>query len=150
MPEAIIFTGVQASGKTTYFSDFFLGTHVRISLDLLKTRNREKRFFDLCIDSQMSFVVDNTNPTRIDRERYLVQLKNSGFTIVGYYFKSSIVECLARNKLRTGKAKIPDIGVLSTHKKLEKPERSEGYDKLWYASILENGKFQVEEWSDEF
>jgi hypothetical protein len=38
--EAIIFIGVQATGKSSYFRDRFFGTHVRISLDLLKTRHR--------------------------------------------------------------------------------------------------------------
>ena len=33
--------GVQGSGKTTLYRDRFLATHVRVSMDLLRTRARE-------------------------------------------------------------------------------------------------------------
>jgi predicted kinase len=94
MPEAIIFMGAQASGKTTFYAENYLRSHVRVRKDLLRTRNREKLLFEFCIDTQMSFVVDNTNPTRTDRERYLQPLRGKGFTIIGCYFQSSISECL--------------------------------------------------------
>ncbi|MDL2321544.1 ATP-binding protein, partial [Desulfosarcina sp. OttesenSCG-928-B08] len=65
--EAIIFCGIQASGKSTFYLERFFKTHVRISLDLLRTRNRENRFLSLCLETGQHFVVDNTNPTRSDR-----------------------------------------------------------------------------------
>ncbi|MBN1315005.1 MAG: hypothetical protein JXA42_06040 [Anaerolineales bacterium] len=37
--QAVIFIGIQATGKSTFFKERFFNTHVRISLDLLKTRN---------------------------------------------------------------------------------------------------------------
>jgi hypothetical protein len=46
-------------------------------------------------------------------------------------------------------ARIPDRGVLGTYKKLEIPQRSEGFDALYYVQIDPTGKFQVEEWADE-
>ena len=39
--EAVVLCGVQGSGKTTLFRDRFLATHVRVSMDLLRTRARE-------------------------------------------------------------------------------------------------------------
>ena len=33
--EAIIFTGIQATGKSTFYKQNFFNSHVRISLDLL-------------------------------------------------------------------------------------------------------------------
>jgi len=46
--EGIIFIGIQASGKSTFYKERFFNTHVRISLDLLNTRNKENHFFDKC------------------------------------------------------------------------------------------------------
>lgn len=38
--EAVIFVGVQASGKTMFYYERFFDTHIRLSLDMLKTRAR--------------------------------------------------------------------------------------------------------------
>jgi len=35
--EAVIFTGIQAVGKSTFYKEHFFTTHVRINLDMLKT-----------------------------------------------------------------------------------------------------------------
>lgn len=59
--EAVIFCGVQASGKSGFYRERFFRTHVRVSLDLLRTRHREKLFLHLCLESGQRFVVDNTN-----------------------------------------------------------------------------------------
>jgi predicted kinase len=39
--QAIIFMGIQACGKSTFYHHKFALTHVRINLDMLKTRHRE-------------------------------------------------------------------------------------------------------------
>ncbi|MEN3294973.1 MAG: hypothetical protein V7642_4226, partial [Burkholderiales bacterium] len=41
MMEMLLFIGIQASGKSTFYKERFFDTHVRISMDLLRTRNRE-------------------------------------------------------------------------------------------------------------
>jgi hypothetical protein len=38
---------------------------------MLKTRHREKRFLIECGETGQRFVVDNTNPTRAEREVYI-------------------------------------------------------------------------------
>ena len=35
--EAVLFVGLQASGKSTFYRERFFRTHVRINLDMLKT-----------------------------------------------------------------------------------------------------------------
>jgi predicted kinase len=40
--EAVIFVGIQASGKSTFYCQRFFATHMRISLDMLRTRRRER------------------------------------------------------------------------------------------------------------
>ena len=41
--ECVIFIGIQASGKTEFYKQNFFKTHVRISMDMLKTRHREEK-----------------------------------------------------------------------------------------------------------
>src|SRR5512137_2137686 len=90
MPQAVILIGVQATGKSTFFKERFADTHVRINLDMLKTRPREKIILEACFESGQSFVVDNTNPTVEDRQRYIVPAKEAHFEVIGYYFESRI------------------------------------------------------------
>ena len=66
--EAVIFVGIQGSGKSTFFRDRFFDTHVRINLDMLRTRPREKIFLEASLEAKQKFVLDNTNLTREERE----------------------------------------------------------------------------------
>lgn len=141
---AIIFIGIQASGKSTFYHEQFAG-YVHINLDTLHTRNKEKLLLQECVESGYSFVVDNTNPTKADREKYIRAAKDYGYRIHGYYFQSSVSECIERNRKREGKARIPDRAVAGTHRKLELPEYGEGFDKLFYV-CLKDGHFQTQEW----
>lgn len=50
---------------------------------------------------------------------------------------------------RLASARIPDRGVLGTYKKLEKPDRAEGFGALYYVRIDQAGSFDVQEWADE-
>jgi predicted kinase len=146
--EAILFIGLQASGKSTFYQQQFFNSHIRINLDMLNTRNREQRLLDFCLTTQQPFVVDNTNPTREERQRYIVAAKRARFRTIGYYFQSKIEDCKLRNQRRTGRECIPLTGMLGTYAKMELPAKSEGFEELYYVCITENG-FSIEEWSDE-
>src|SRR5215813_11820573 len=86
--EAIIFIGIQATGKSTFFQQRFFATHVRINLDMLKTRNRERILLAACLEARQTFVIDNTNLTREASAGYSSQAKAAGFKVIGYYFRS--------------------------------------------------------------
>jgi predicted kinase len=145
--EAILFTGIQAVGKSTFYKERFFATHVRINLDMLKTRPRELLLLQACIAAKQPFVVDNTNTLRRDRARYIEVAKPAGFRIVGYYFQSSLKDALLRNSQREGKANIPAKGVLAAYQRLEIPSYTEGFDQLYYVSIdPATSKFLVREW----
>src|SRR5258706_16454064 len=105
--EAIIFVGLQASGKSTFYKERFFDTHVRINLDMLRTRHRERRLLQACIETKQQFVVDNTNPTQAERAGYIVPAKGAGFSIIGYYIQSKISDCILRNNDRQGTRRIP-------------------------------------------
>ncbi len=147
MKKAYILIGIQACGKSTFCAQH-LSDAVHISLDDLHTRNKENLLLTECIANCQDFVVDNTNPTKADRERYISAAKAASYTVIGYYFRSSIGESIARNAQRTGKARVPDAAVAATHNKLELPDESEGFDMLYYVRI-ENGAFITELWKDE-
>lgn len=146
--EAIIFIGLQASGKSSFYKENFFNSHVRVSMDLLNTRNREKKLIDFCISTEAKFVIDNTNPQIKDRARYTPLLKEAGYKVIGYYFSSSINECLKRNSTRNEDEIIPEKGILATYSKLALPTKKEGFDELFFVS-LQNEGFKIEEWEDE-
>lgn len=145
--EVIIFVGIQGSGKSSFFKERFFSTHVRISLDLLKTRHRERRHFETCLETGQRFVVDNTNPLRSDRSKYIEPARVAGFAVIGYYFESSTDDCLRRNRERVEPYRVPDVAVIATAKKLERLSRDEGFDQL-FTVRLQNQQFRVEEMND--
>ncbi|MGH9802095.1 MAG: ATP-binding protein, partial [Blastocatellia bacterium] len=90
-----------------------------------------------------------TNLARDDRASYISQAKAAGFSVTGYYFKSVLQDSLERNRQRSGKALIPEKGILGAYRKLELPSLDEGFDRLFYVEIGDDGQFLVKEWSDE-
>src|SRR5262245_4104191 len=147
--EAVILIGIQASGKSTFCYKNFFDTHVRINLDMLRTRHREALLMRACLEGKQKFVVDNTNITAANRRRYIVPAKDAGFSVIGYYFSSRLEEALRRNRQRTGKSRIPEAGIAGMYKRLELPRIDEGFDRLYYVKISETGEFIVEKWIDE-
>ena len=146
--EGVIFMGVQGAGKSSFFKERFFSTHVRISLDLLKTRFREHTFLDACLRTEQRFVIDNTNPTRAERQKYISAAKANRYAVVGFYFQSKLADCLRRNSERSESYRVPNVAILSTAKKLELPTIDEGFDRLFYERT-EDQRFVVEEWQDE-
>ena len=149
MLEAVIFIGIQASGKSSMYYQRFRNTHVQINLDSLHTRNKERLLLQKCIDDKRSFVVDNTNSSRAERAVYIKLALQNRYRIIGYYFRSVIAESIERNKQRSGKGKIPLRGIISTAKRLEKPLYEEGFDELYYVMISKNGDFLISKWEEE-
>ena len=147
--EAVILIGIQASGKSTFFQQRFADTHVRINLDMLKTRRKEEKLVDACVAMRQRFVVDNTNPTAWDRARYIPKARAAGFRVIGYYFDSKVEDALRRNSERYGKKNIPSKAVVATHARLELPSLKEGFDELFHVKMKPRTGFTVEEWKDE-
>jgi predicted kinase len=141
--EAVVLCGVQGSGKTTFYRDRFLETHVRVSMDLLRTRHREAAFLQACLDTRQPFVVDNTNPTPADRRRYVEPARAAGFRVIGYYFPTDPKKAFARNRKRPGKENIPAGGLFGTAKRLQPPALDEGFDELHVVELVEPAGFKV-------
>jgi predicted kinase len=141
--EALIFVGVQGSGKTTFYGDRFFDTHVRINLDMLKTRHREQLLLAACLAAKQPFVVDNTNPLPTDRARYIGVAREAGFRMVAYFFYTTLRDAIQRNNQRTGKQKIPVPAIAGAFRKLQVPTRQEGFDDVYSVTIGPDGGFVV-------
>lgn len=148
-PEAVIFTGIPGSGKSTFFVERYFHTHVRISLDVVRTRNRERTLMEACLATGQSFVVDNTNVTAAMRAVYLAAARNAGFRTVGCYFQSRIADAILRNASRPEAQRVPDKAVKGMHASLELPSPGEGYDELFYISPASGGGFNLTPWNNE-
>jgi predicted kinase len=65
--ELVVFVGLQASGKSTFFREGFAQTHEHVSKDLLPhNRDKNKRQENIlraALSAGRSVVVDNTSPT---------------------------------------------------------------------------------------
>ncbi|CAN5401165.1 hypothetical protein BH24GEM3_BH24GEM3_21940 [soil metagenome] len=146
--EAVIFVGIQASGKSTFYLERFFQTHVRISLDMLRTRHRERLLVQACVEAKQPFVVDNTNVLRAERGKYIEAARAGRFHVVGYYFVPEVRRALQWNSQRSGHRAIPIQGVLGTYKRLEPPRREEGFDALCAVHIDAAGEFVVREWME--
>ncbi|HMJ69735.1 MAG TPA: AAA family ATPase [Cyclobacteriaceae bacterium] len=140
--QLILFIGTPGSGKSTFYKEKFFNSHMRISLDLLNTRNKEQRFLDLAFSLQQRIVVDNTNVLKEERAKYIIQARLNRYEVIGYYFESNLTDCLQRNENRIVNDKIEKVGVIAKFKQLQSPSLDEGFNMLYLARIDEN-KFVI-------
>ena len=145
--EAVILIGIQGSGKSTFCRERLFHTHVRINLDMLQSRYRETVLLTACLNAKQSFVVDNTNPTREERARYIAAARSAGFKVTGYFFESDVTGALLRNELRGSGHRVPERGVRGTLKRLQPPSPDEGFNALHHVRLGASvGEFVVEPW----
>ena len=132
--ELIVFVGVQGAGKSTYYRAHLAATHVHVSKDLMpNARNRDAKQAELiaqALAAGRSVVVDNTNPTPVVRAPLIALGKALGARVVAYFFETPVKEAAARNRLREGKARVPDVALFVTAKKLVPPSIAEGFDEV--------------------
>ena len=133
--QLLLFCGVQASGKSSYYKAHFADTHIRLNLDMLRTRHREALLFHACLQAKQPCVIDNTNPTAAARAKYLEPARTAHFQSIAYYFDTPLADALARNATRSGKARIPDRAVIATHKQLEPPTVAEGFAAIYHVRL---------------
>jgi predicted kinase len=143
--EAILFIGIQGAGKSTFYRERFFDTHVRINLDMLKTRYREKVLLSACLLAKQPFVVDNTNVLAKERAVYIEPARENAFRVHAYFFEPEVRASIARNARRTGKGAVPVKGLLGTYKRLEPPQREEGFDRIYRVRLTPEGGWVVEE-----
>jgi predicted kinase len=134
VPELILFVGIQASGKSTYYRTHLAATHVHVSKDLMtNVRNRDQRQLQSIAEALAagrSVVVDNTNPTPDARAPLIALGRKHGARVVAYFFESKVKDAVARNRSRAGKERVPDVAIFATAKRLVPPVLKEGFDEV--------------------
>ncbi len=142
-----ILIGLQASGKSTFYRARFAATHVYVSKDLMghnrhKAR-RQQELITAALAAGQSVVVDNTTPTVEERAPLIALGHAYGATVIGYYFESGVGASLERNKGHEGAARVPDVAIFATVKRLQRPSYAEGFDRLYDVRIVGDGAFEV-------
>ena len=145
--ECVVFIGLPASGKSTFYRQRFAATHTHISKDLLprsaNTSARQARDLRAALGAGQSVVVDNTNPAVADRAEIIGEARRLGARVIGYYFAATARDCVGRNRGREGAARVPPVAIFTAAKRLVVPAKQEGFDELWQVTIRPDGGFDV-------
>jgi predicted kinase len=146
--QLVIFTGLQAAGKSSFYRQRFAATHVQISKDLLRNNKRPARrqaqLLAEALAAGSSVVVDNTNATVAERAELIRLGREHDAEIAGYFFVPEVKGSLERNRRREGHERVPDIAIFATLKRLTPPTYAEGFDQLYTVRITSEGQFDVE------
>lgn len=147
--QLIIFTGLQASGKSSFYRDNYFNSHVRISMEMLNSsKSKEQKLIEGCIAAKLPCVIDNTNLTVAHRARYIKLFRSAGYEIHSYFFDSLIEDCLSRNSIRKDKEPIPVVAIRTANKKITIPTLEEGIQKVFLVNVLDKSySFRVREQS---
>ena len=132
--------GIQGAGKST-FCKMYLSDYEYVNLDTLKTRDNEEKLVKRLFREGKSFVVDNTNRYKYDRQRYIPKAIAKGYKIVGYYFEPDLKACLRRNKKRRGK--VPEKVIREYYDIVmnNKPSYDEGFNEIF--TIINDDKEMI-------
>lgn len=129
--EAVVFCGIQASGKTTFYLERFFKSHVRLNLDMLKTRHRERVLLNACLETGQRFVVDNTQPDGLRKAPIRRAGDSGGLSGGRLLLRHAPREAIARNESRPERERVPISGLLGTYKRQEVPSPGEGFHRLF-------------------
>src|SRR4051795_3786153 len=120
--ELVVMVGLQGSGKTTWVAEHLAGSHVVVSKDHWpNARHREARQRRVVAERLAdgdSVVVDNTDPTPAERAALIELAAAAGVPVRAVYLDVPLATCQARNDARTGRARVPDVGLFSTAARL--------------------------------
>ena len=140
--QLILFIGLQGSGKTTYYQRHFAATHEHVSKDLMKNvRNRDVQQAKIIEDALAAgkpVVIDNTNPTPAVRAPLIALGRKHRARVIAYLFEVPVKVAVARNRQREGKARVPDVAIFVTAKKLVPPKFEEGFDEIHVVAAEQN------------
>jgi predicted kinase len=145
--DLVVLAGLQGSGKTTFFAARFAATHAHVSRDRFRTSRdphaRQRALIEEAARAGRSVVVDNTNARREDRAELVAIARALGLRPVLYWFPPDVPASLARNARRTGRARVPDVAVFATARRLAAPLPSEGFEEVHEVRATADGAFEV-------
>ncbi|CAG7733061.1 unnamed protein product [Allacma fusca] len=133
--EMIIMVGYPGSGKSEFVKSVLLPkAYVHINRDTLKTAAKCRSVAESALESGMSVVIDNTNPTPKDREDYMKLARKHGIPCRCFVLKVDHSHALHNNKFRdlttSGHAKVPEVAFNTFKSKFQEPTESEGFAEI--------------------
>ncbi|MEV5711054.1 ATP-binding protein [Actinoallomurus sp. NPDC052274] len=147
MAALAVLIGLQASGKTTFFRQTLTSEYVHVSKDHFprarRRQARQMRLVEEALAEGLSVAVDNTNPSPEEWRPLAEAARRYGAKVVGYWFPPDVAASLRRNSSRSGKNRVPDVGVFATLKRLRRPQPSDGFDELYEVRIDGAGGFDL-------
>jgi bifunctional polynucleotide phosphatase/kinase len=132
----IITVGYPGSGKSHMSNILNKQYDIQIvNQDTCKTNSKCLKLCKQSIDANKSVIVDNTNPTREIRKKFIDLVSKKNYKIICLNFTTSMEISQHNNKFRnyiTNNAvnKIPDVVYYTFRKKYEQPELDEGFNKI--------------------
>lgn len=146
-PDCVILIGLPGAGKSTFYRQRF-PAHQHISKDTLPRAGSKQARQDAALRRALgegrSVIVDNTNVSPAERASVMAIAREFEARVVGYYVAATTREAVARNELRTGRAKVPRVAIFTCAKRLVPPVTNEGFDELHTVRVLDDGGFAVE------
>lgn len=126
--ELWIFVGAPGAGKTEFYHRFLQPREwVHVNRDTLKTKPRMMKTAQQALQQGRSVSIDNTNPTRADRQEWIRLAQQYRVPVKILYF---VRDAHTQNKFRTPEQKVPDVAYHTFFKRLEEPERQEGVTEI--------------------
>ncbi|MFD7702775.1 AAA family ATPase [Streptomyces caelestis] len=149
-----VLVGLQASGKSTFYGQCLRDRHELVSKDLFPRSARRKQarqmsLVERALAAGRSVAVDNTNPSPEEWAPLVEAGRAHGATVVAYWFPPDLPGSLRRNAARTGRARVPDVGILATARRLRQPSRRDGFDAVFAVRFDGNEGFDVRSTRDD-
>lgn len=146
--ELIVLVGLPGAGKST-FAQRFASSHERVSRDdLRQSKTPERRHAELihrALRAGRSVVVDDTNVAVERRALLIAAARAHGARVHAYFFMAEPHECVARNALRQGSARVPAVAIFAAARRLVRPSVAEGFDAVRGVRTVLDGTFEVRE-----
>jgi hypothetical protein len=142
-----VLIGLQACGKTTFYRQVLAATHVHVSKDNFpnakRPQRRQLRLITEALAAGRQVAVDNTNPSPREWEPLIAVARAHAATVVGYWFPPDLPASMVRNAARSGRSRVPDVGLYATIKLLRQPRIDDGFDGLFSVCFDGRGGFEV-------